>query len=156
MNRANSPAFPRPVSQDPTGRHDAQAGATLREYLTGQALIGVMAINAGRNPDYEVVARHAVALADLALYALDDMPHEDALKRVAAARADQITRDQERGPLQEGAEDQAPPAPPAERTVEQGRAETLEDERKKAVAALADKFTTQLKDHDGKDEDIQF
>ena len=97
-DRANVPAFPRPVSQDPTGRYSAHDGATLREYLTGQALIGILAVNA-RNDiatseqsqlppatfilDYQLVASHAVAMADLTLIALDDVTHEDAVKRVA-------------------------------------------------------------------------
>ena len=101
-NRANVSAFPRPVSQDPTGRHDAQDGATLREYLTGQALVGVMALNAGCNPDYELVSAHAVALADLTLIALNDVTHEDTVKRiselVAVVKAEQESWNASRDP----------------------------------------------------------
>ena len=82
MNRADIPAFPRPTSTGPNGHFLPQDGLTLREYLTGQAVIGVMALNAGGNPDYELVASHAVALADLTLIALDDVTHEDAVKRI--------------------------------------------------------------------------
>ena len=83
MNRANAPAFPRPTSTGPSGHYLPQDGLTLREYLTGQAVIGVMALNAGGNPDYELIAAHAVALADLTLIALTDVTHEDTLNRIS-------------------------------------------------------------------------
>ena len=102
MNRSMVPAFPRPASQSPSGNYAPQDGATLREYLTGQALIGVMAANAGGNPDYELVASHAVVLADLTLIALDRVTHEDAVKRVAEVRAiHPLTLDPEREKLPE-------------------------------------------------------
>ena len=109
MNRADSPAFPRPISQDPTGKYPAQDGATLREYLTGQALVGVLAINAGGNPDYELVASHAVALADLTLIALDDVSHEDAVKRIKVldALAQESVDSMEKEQEQEGEKDPA-------------------------------------------------
>ena len=106
-NRANLPAFPRPASQDPTGRYPSQDGATLREYLTGQALVGVLAINAGGNPDYELVASHAVALADLTLIALDDVTHEDAVKRAEEARVNPFTGDTTTGELHKGEKEPA-------------------------------------------------
>ena len=142
-NRANVPAFPRPVSQDPTGRHDAQDGATLREYLTGQALIGMLATSAGSNYplDYPEVADLAVALADLTLIALEDVTHEDAVKRAEEAPVDPVTRDQERGPLPEGAEDQAPPAPQDPPSPESFRPKQPEGTPPQT---------------DGEDEDIQF
>ena len=108
MNRANSPAFPRPTSQDPSGSHPAQPGATLREYLTGQALIGVMAVNAGTNYplDYPEIASIAVSLADLTLIALEDVTHEDAVKQAEEARVDPVNprafAGLSRGPLPEG------------------------------------------------------
>ena len=117
MNRAESAAFPRPASSDVQGRHIAMEGATLREYLTGQALVGVMAINAGRNPDHELVARHAVALADLALIALSASSHEEFVEERDAAAVDLsiVSAGMSLGPLPEEKQPEAP------RSVEQVR-----------------------------------
>ena len=113
MNRSMVPVFPRPTSQDPTGKYPAQDGATLREYLTGQALIAVMALNAGGNPDYQLMADHAVAMADLTLIALDRVTHEDNAARILRSSADPFARDQERENLPE---DEKEPAKTDEET----------------------------------------
>ena len=101
MNRADDQAFPRPASSDVNGRYLANEGATLREYLTGQALIGVMALNAGGNPDYQLMADHVVAMADLTLIALDRVTHEDNAARILRSSADPFARDEDRGQTQE-------------------------------------------------------
>ena len=108
MNRADSQAFPRPASSDVNGRYIANEGATLREYLTGQALVGMLALNSGSSYplDYQAVAETAVGLADLTLIALEDVTHEDAVKQVEEARVDPVNprafAGLSRGPLPEG------------------------------------------------------
>ena len=110
MNRADIPAFPRPTSTGPNGHFMPQDGLTLREYLAGQALIGVMALNSGRKAgllDYQLIADHAVAMADLTLIALDRVTHEDNAARILRSSADPFTRDEDRGQTQEDEKDTA-------------------------------------------------
>ena len=82
MNRANSKAFPRPTSQSPSGVYPAQDGATLREYLAGQALVGILSKNAGSNYplEYKEIASIAVGLADLLLMTLEGTSHDTFVK----------------------------------------------------------------------------
>ena len=111
MNRSDIPAFPRPASSDVHGLHLASEGVTLREYLAGQALIGVLMLNAHDLPaDYRVMASHAVALADLTLIALEAQTHEDAVKRIevldalAQESVDSMEKEQEQEGEKEPAE----------------------------------------------------
>ena len=114
MNRSDSQAFPRPTSQDPTGKYPAQDGATLREYLTGQALIGVLMLNAHDLPvDYRLMASHAVALADLTLIALADVTHADAVVRIAETHADPFMRVEDRAQTEEDKEEPGAAKKPA-------------------------------------------
>ena len=137
MNRANSPAFPRPASQASSGNHPSQEGATLREYLAGQALIGVMAANAGGNPDYELVASHAVAMADLTLIALDRVTHEDNAGRILRSSADPFARDPGPTPVTEGK--------PAKTDQEDPAPKKPEAAKKQAAAAAAAKNGSKTK-----------
>ena len=70
--RGDRPAFPVTPTDNGGQIGPTMPGMTLREWLAGQALAGIMTLNMPPEPDLIQIAKRAVAMADAVLEALDE------------------------------------------------------------------------------------